>query len=210
MSMLKISLSKLFYLYDKEPSRYKVGANEILIDILNKHNITDVKVGYIEGHLTDYYDYRTKTVYLSSSVYYSNSLAAITIAAHEFGHVLQDKQNNMLFRIQTLLSKLVNITSYATRIFIYIGVLIGHTDTLVIGFFCLSLSISFYLLNLPLEFNASQKALEELAQKGYIAEEQIRYSKRLLISAFLTHVYILIQSPIDTLWLFPRNKKPQY
>ena len=150
----------------------------------------DVQIRQVAGSLTDHYDPRTKTVNLSESVYGSTSVAAIGVAAHECGHAMQDASEYVPLRLRGSMVPVVNIGAQLSWPMILIGVLIGGMGSPIVslGILLFSLSVLFQLVTLPVEFNASARAVRLLDSTGILRGEEVGYTKQVLGAAALTYV----------------------
>ena len=142
------------------------------------------------GKLTDHYDPRTKTVNLSDAVYGSTSVAAIGVAAHECGHAIQDNTEYVPLRLRAAIVPAVNIGATISWPVIIFGVLIGGLGSplVMIGILLFSLSVLFQLVTLPVEFNASARAVRLLDSMGILKGQEVGYTKQVLGAAALTYV----------------------
>ena len=158
--------------------------------LLNSQGIYDVQIRQVAGSLTDYYDPRTKTVNLSESVYGSTSVAAIGVAAHECGHAMQDASEYVPLRLRGSMVPVVNIGAQLSWPMILIGVLVGGMGSPIVslGILLFSLSVLFQLVTLPVEFNASARAVRLLDSTGILRGEEVGYTKQVLGAAALTYV----------------------
>ena len=158
--------------------------------LLNSQGIYDVTVRHVSGKLTDHYDPRTKTVNLSESVYGSTSVAAIGVAAHECGHAMQDASEYVPLRLRGSMVPVVNIGAQLSWPMILIGVLVGGMGSPIVslGILLFSLSVLFQLVTLPVEFNASARAVRLLDSTGILRGEEVGYTKQVLGAAALTYV----------------------
>lgn len=157
--------------------------------ILNSAGIYDVRIERISGDLTDHYDPKNKVLRLSDSVYGAMSVAAIGVAAHECGHAIQDQKNYAPLRIRASLVPVANIGSMLAWPIIILGVVVGAFETLVpFGIILFSAAVLFQLVTLPVEFNASNRAISVLDSTGILGSEEIRYTKKVLSAAALTYV----------------------
>lgn len=158
--------------------------------LLNSQGIYDVQIRQVSGSLTDHYDPRTKTVNLSESVYGSTSVAAIGVAAHECGHAMQDASEYVPLRLRGSMVPVVNIGAQLSWPMILIGVLIGGMGSPIVslGILLFSLSVLFQLVTLPVEFNASARAVRLLDSTGILRGEEVGYTKQVLGAAALTYV----------------------
>lgn len=159
--------------------------------ILHSAGIYDVSVQHVSGELTDHYDPRNKTLSLSDSTYGSTSVAAVGVAAHECGHAIQHQQDYAPLSIRSAIVPVANLGSFAAWPLILIGMFItSSTGSLLIniGILCFSLSVLFQLVTLPVEFNASSRAIHMLGQTGILREGELRGTRKVLGAAALTYV----------------------
>ena len=150
-----------------------------------------MSVQHVSGELTDHYDPRNKTLSLSDSTYGSTSVAAVGVAAHECGHAIQHQQDYAPLSIRSAIVPVANLGSFAAWPLILIGMFItSSTGSLLIniGILCFSLSVLFQLVTLPVEFNASSRAIHMLGQTGILREEELRGTRKVLGAAALTYV----------------------
>lgn len=158
--------------------------------LLNSQGIYDVQIRRVAGSLTDHYDPRTKTVNLSEAVYDSASVAAIGVAAHECGHAMQDAEAYAPLRIRGAIVPAVNIGAQLSWPMILLGLFFGGIGSplISIGILLFSLSVLFQLVTLPVEFNASARAVRLLNSMGILRGEEVGYTKQVLGAAALTYV----------------------
>lgn len=157
--------------------------------ILHASGIYDVKIEHVSGHMNDHYDPRTKVLRLSDPVYGQNSLAAVGVAAHEVGHAIQHDQGYAPLKLRSTLVPVASFGSMAAWPIIIIGVLMGGSQTLInLGIILFSLAVLFQLITLPVEFNASKRAIARLGETGILYGEELQHSKKVLDAAALTYV----------------------
>ena len=158
--------------------------------ILHSAGIYDVSVQHVSGNLTDHYNPSNKTLNLSDSVYGSTSVAAVGVAAHECGHAMQDASEYVPLRLRGSMVPVVNIGAQLSWPMILIGVLIGGMGSPIVslGILLFSLSVLFQLVTLPVEFNASARAVRLLDSTGILRGEEVGYTKQVLGAAALTYV----------------------
>ena len=159
--------------------------------ILHTAGIYDVSVQHISGNLTDHYDPRNKVLRLSDSTYGSSSVAAVGVAAHECGHAIQHQKDYAPLSIRSAIVPLANFGSFLAWPLIVIGLFItSSTGSLLIniGILCFSLAVLFQLVTLPVEFNASSRAVRILGETGILAQEELKGTKKVLKAAALTYV----------------------
>lgn len=159
--------------------------------ILRAAGIYDVTVQHISGNLTDHYNPGKKTLGLSDSVYNSTSVAAIGVAAHECGHAIQHQQGYFPLNLRTAIVPVANIGSTLAWPLILIGLLFSRNTgswLIQIGILCFSFAVLFQLVTLPVEFNASKRALVLLGKQGILNESELPYTRKVLGAAALTYV----------------------
>lgn len=176
-------------------SRYRSMSNmtgaQAAERILNSAGIYDVSIRHVSGNLTDHYDPRNKTLNLSDSVYGSTSVAAVGVAAHECGHAIQHQKNYAPLTIRGALVPVANFGSTISWPLILIGLFFtSNTGTLLInlGILCFSFAVIFQLVTLPVEVNASRRALKILGNTGILNSEELPMTRKVLKAAALTYV----------------------
>ncbi len=157
-------------------------------NLLLRNNINDVKVESVEGDLTDHYDPIHKILRLSSGVYGSDSLAALGVAAHETGHAIQHKLAYGPLKLRQTMYPLANIGSTLAMPLFIIGMIVSFKPLIDIGIILFAAAVVFSLITLPVEFDASKRALAQLASNGYVRSEEIDGAKKVLNAAALTYV----------------------
>ncbi|PWG00117.1 zinc metallopeptidase [Levilactobacillus bambusae] len=178
-----------FRRYDQVPSERRLTGTEAAAYILQQSGITDVRITSIPGELTDNYNGSDKTLNLSQSTANSTSVAAIGVAAHECGHAVQDAKGYWPMRLRTALVPAANIGSTLSFPIIIAGVLMSWNQTLIhIGILLFSLALLFQLVTLPVEFNASHRALSILSSGGLLTPEEVPMVRHVLTAAALTYV----------------------
>ena len=157
--------------------------------ILERSGIYDVKIEHVHGQLNDHYDPRTKVLRLSDSVYGSNSIAAIGVAAHECGHAIQHQNSYAPLKIRSILVPVANFGAVISWPLILIGLLLAGSQTLInAGIILFSTAVLFQLVTLPVEFNASRRAVQRLGETGILYGVELTQSKKVLDAAALTYV----------------------
>jgi Zn-dependent membrane protease YugP len=156
--------------------------------ILDNNGLNDVKINESSGILSDHYDPRNKTVNLSPEVFCKASVAAVSVAAHECGHAIQDKNGYFFLKFRNSIVPFVNIASYLGYISIVVGLFLSVLDLIWLGIIMEFVILFFQLITLPVEFNASNRALKELFDLNIVSNEEMVYSKKMLFAAALTYV----------------------
>jgi Zn-dependent membrane protease YugP len=155
---------------------------------LDQNGLYDVSVEEVRGHLSDHYDPRSRSVRLSSSNYYGTSIASISVAIHEVGHCLQQKDGYVPLRVRHTLVPVANIGSNFSFILILIGILLHSANFLLLGIIAMGAAVLFQVVTLPVEFNASSRALNVMVGSGLIRNEEEYRAKKVLNAAALTYV----------------------
>ena len=176
-------------------------AQDVAINILHNAGIYDVRVERIRGNLTDHYSPKEKVLRLSDSVYNSTSIGAIGVAAHECGHAIQHQEGYFPIRLRALSVPIANIGSLFYWPLILIGLLLGYMELAQVGVLLFSFVVAFQLITLPVEFNASKRALNILSATGTLTADELTGAKKVLNSAALTYVAALFSSILQLLRL---------
>jgi hypothetical protein len=196
-------VTSTFSRYSQVRSRTGMTGAEAARRLLNSQGIYDVTVQPISGNLTDHYDPRTKVVNLSESVYNMTSVAAIGVAAHECGHAMQDNEGYAPLRFRSALVPAANFGSKISWPLILIGLLIGGVGSplVEIGILMFTLAVLFQLVTLPVEFNASSRAVRLLDSQGILIGEEVGGTRKVLSAAALTYVAAAASSILQLLRL---------
>lgn len=170
--------------------------------ILERNGVTDVQVQHVSGNLTDHYDPSKQVVNLSDAVYGSRSVTALGVAAHECGHVMQHEEGYMPLQFRTALVPIANFGSNAGIWIVLLSLILGLSSTLTtIGIVLFSMGVLFQLVTLPVEFNASHRALVMLEQYGVLGTDENRKARAVLKAAALTYVAAAASSILQLLRL---------
>lgn len=181
-------------------SRTGLCGAQIARMILDGNGASDVRIERVAGSLTDHYDPQNNVLRLSDEVYASTSIAALGVAAHEAGHAIQDARDYVPMRIRANLVPLANIGSGAAMPLFLLGLLFSFSPLLTVGIACFAFSVLFHLVTLPVEFNASNRAVKVLAA-SYLPADEIKGVKAVLSAAALTYVAAALQSLLQLLRL---------
>ena len=180
-----------FNKYSQLRSMSGMNGAQVAQRVLQAAGIYDVQVRHVSGSLTDHYDPRTKTVNLSDPVYNATSVAALGVAAHECGHAIQHAKSYAPLSIRSALVPIANFGSMLAWPVILIGLLFNTRSSgliIDIGILLFSAAVLFQLVTLPVEFDASSRALVMLRTQGILADDELKYTRRVLKSAALTYV----------------------
>ena len=200
----QVKVKSTFSKYSKiRNSRNMTGAQAAEY-VLRQNGVVGVRIEHIQGSLSDHFDPRTNVIRLSDTVYNSNSVAAIGVAAHEAGHAVQHAQNYLPNKIRGIILPLANLGSKLSWILILLGLVftakVGYTF-LYIGIIMFSLSVLFTLATLPVEFNASKRALECIKENNLLIGEEYKGAKRTLQAAAMTYVAAALTAVMQLLRL---------
>lgn len=180
-----------FSKYSQIRSMSGMNGAQVAQRVLQAAGIYDVQVRHVSGSLTDHYDPRTKTVNLSDPVYNATSVAALGVAAHECGHAIQHAKSYAPLSIRSALVPIANFGSMLAWPVILIGLFFNTRSSgliIDIGIMLFSAAVLFQLVTLPVEFDASRRALVMLRTQGILADDELKYTRRVLKSAALTYV----------------------
>ena len=180
---------------------YDVRIERVAGQILRRNGIYDVQVTHIAGNLTDHYDPRNKTLALSDPVYNSTSVAAIGVAAHECGHAIQHQKGYGPLVLRSTLVPAANIGSSLSWPIFVAGLIFSMRPLLMLGILLFGLAVIFQLVTLPVEFNASSRAIRILEGNGMLGESEITGAKKVLRAAAMTYVASLASSILQLLRL---------
>ncbi|MEM9004788.1 MAG: zinc metallopeptidase [Cyanobacteria bacterium P01_F01_bin.86] len=186
--------------YAQVRSTMGMTGSQVAQTILNKKGIYDVKVEPVAGELTDHYDPRAKAVRLSQGIYNSNSLAAAAVAAHECGHVLQDVNDYKFMNIRAALVPAVNLGSNLGPILIVAGVLLNFLGLAWLGILFFAAVFLFHIVTLPVEFDASRRALRLIDELGILQGEENQGAKAVLQAAAFTYVATALYALLNLLY----------
>jgi len=206
ISMIASSyVNKTFERYDAVNSSHRITGTDAAQYILRSQNIDDVGVQQISGNLTDNYNSGNKMLSLSQATAQSTSVAAIGVAAHECGHAVQDAQGYFPLRLRTAIVPVANFGTNLSIPLLIVGILISGSSGQVIiniGLLAFSLAFIFQLVTLPVEFNASKRALQILSDGGLLTQDEVPQARKVLTAAALTYVAAAISVLLQLLRLF--------
>ncbi|MGD6856919.1 zinc metallopeptidase [Bacillus infantis] len=174
--------------YSRVPASSHMRGAEVARRILDSNGLHNVNVEETRGHLTDHYDPRSKTVRLSSQNFHGHSVAAAAIAAHEVGHAMQDQQDYAFLRVRHSLVPIASIGSNFSWVLIMVGIFAELSGLLLLGIIFMAVAVLFQVVTLPVEFNASNRAMDQVVSLGVIRNDEERETKKVLNAAALTYV----------------------
>ncbi len=174
--------------YSKIATSSGMTGAQVARKILDNNGLYHVGIEETPGKLSDHYDPRSKTVRLSTNNYHGNSVAGAAVAAHEVGHAMQDQQEYAFLRFRHALVPVANIGSNFSWILILIGILASISGLVLLGIVAMSAAVVFQLVTLPVEFDASNRAMNEVVSAGIIRNDEERETRKVLNAAALTYV----------------------
>ena len=174
--------------YSTMGTRRGMPSQEVAAQMLREAGIADVRIEHISGNLTDHYDPRNKVLRLSDSVYGSSSVAAVGVAAHECGHAIQHKVGYVPIKVRNAIVPVVNLGSKLSWPVILLGVILSSFGMIKIGILLFALTLAFQVVTLPVEFNASGRALRVLKSRGILYDNELRGARNVLGAAAMTYV----------------------
>lgn len=197
----QLFVSGAYSKYSKFKNRKGMTGREAARYILDKNGLEDVQVRRVGGYLSDYYDPRSKTVNLSSANYDNASVGALSVACHECGHAIQDKVGYVFMRIRASLVPIVNFSSYAGYFAILFGCLFDSMNLIWCGIIAEMVILLFQIITLPVEIDASKRAIKELDKYQLLDNNELSGGKTMLVAAALTYVASVATTVIQILRL---------
>lgn len=194
---VKSSYSK----YKKVETKSRLDGFEVARRILDSNGLNNIDIVEVQGELSDHYDPKRKVVRLSSDIFHGSTVAAASVAAHECGHAVQDKENYFFLRFRNALVPFANISSHVGYIAIVIGLIFGYMKLAWIGIALEMVILLFQIITLPVEFNASSRAAKFLAKEALIEKTEQVGSRKMLNAAALTYVASVLSTLLSILRL---------
>lgn len=193
----QFKIKHAFSKYSEIGARRGVTADQVSRMLLDRFGLQNVQVERVAGKLTDHYDPRKKVLRLSASTSGSNSIAAIGVAAHEVGHAIQDKENYAFLRVRNSIIPVVSIGSTLSMPLFLIGLIMGSPNLQNIGILLFCGILVFHLVTLPVEFDASARALRVLSDTGLLTGDEIGGARSVLSAAALTYVAAFVMTVLQ-------------
>lgn len=193
------AVSGNFSRYSKVTNRRGLTGAQAAASVLRAHGITDVGIARCSGKLTDHYDPRNNTIFLSDSVYDAATVAAVGVAAHEAGHAVQYAVGYGPIRVRSAIIPVTQLGSKFSFILLLIGLLLYSQPLFLVGILLFSLTTIFQLVTLPVEFNASRRAIATIEDSYLLDDDEVRGAEKVLRAAALTYVAALLMSMLQLL-----------
>lgn len=197
----EIKVKMNYNTYSKQKNSLNMTGKEVARKILDNNGLNYVDILQTKGSLTDHYNPLTKKIFLSENTYGSKSIAAAAVAAHEVGHAIQDKESYSYLRFRNKMVPFVNFTSRAATILIFISFIFNFMEMFDAGIVLLLVGLLFQLITLPVEFNASNRAKEQLKSCGLLEKNDITGTKSMLNAAAFTYVASFLAMALQILRL---------
>ena len=198
MALAQMKVSSAYNKYSRiENSRHLTG-RDVAYEILNQHGLRDVQIYEVKGHLSDHYNPSNLNLNLSSEIYHGTSIASLAVAAHECGHALQHQEGYKPLTFRNMIVPVCNISQTIGWIAILLGLFIGKSSISWLGVLLMSLMLLFQIVTLPVEFDASSRALSILNDR-YLTEDEYPGAKKMLTAAALTYVAAMLSTLLSLL-----------
>ena len=197
-TLSQIFISLAYSKYKKILNNKDLSGYDVARKILDSNNLDNIMILETRGNLTDHYDPQRKVIKLSTDIYHGSSIAGAAVAAHECGHAIQDKMKYTPMRIRSTLVPFVNICTRIGYLAIVIGIIFSYT-LIEVGIVLLLSMLVFQLITLPVEFNASHRAIKELERLNLRDEEEKSSAKNMLIAAAFTYVASVLSTLLEIL-----------
>ena len=200
-ALAQLFISINYSKYKRIFNESKITGQEVARKILDSNNLEKIYVVATGGNLTDHYDSSRKVIRLSKDIYDNESIASLAVAAHECGHAIQDKDGYFFMRLRSFIYPIVRIGTMFSYLVIFIGAVAEAMNIIYLGIALVALGLIFQLVTLPVEFDASKRALIELKNLGLVTDDELDGAKKMLTSAALTYVAGVLSSALELLWL---------
>lgn len=207
--MLASKSKSTYTKYSKKPTSSGMTGADVARKILDDNGLHDVQIGMVKGELTDHYDPRKKQVNLSENNYNGRSMASSAIAAHEVGHAIQDREEYAFLRFRSALVPVANFGSNISMFLIIAGMLMQASNMLLLGIIFFAAAVLFQLVTLPVEFDASNRAMTQMVSAGIIRNNEERETKKVLNAAAMTYVaaaLVAVAELIRFILIFAANR----
>ena len=193
----QIYVTSSYKRFKKVYNKKNITGYDVARKILDANGLSNLYIVETKGTMTDHYDPSRKTVRLSSEVYHGSSVASMAIAAHECGHAIQDKEGYLFLKIRSFIYPIVNLGTRLAYIVLLIGIILEYFDLILLGIVLVGLGLVFQIVTLPVEINASKRALLKLEKLNIADKEELNGTKTMLKSAALTYLAGVLSSAIE-------------
>lgn len=193
----QIYVTSSYKRFKKVYNKKNITGYDVARKILDANGLSNLYIVETKGTMTDHYDPSRKTVRLSSEVYHGSSVASMAIAAHECGHAIQDKEGYLFLKIRSFIYPIVNLGTRLAYIVLLIGIILEYFDLILLGIVLVGLGLVFQIVTLPVEINASKRALLKLEELNIADKKELNGTKTMLTSAALTYLAGVLSSAIE-------------
>lgn len=197
----QINVSSTFAKYKQITNSKGLCGQEVARAILDANGLNNVHIVEVRGTLSDHYDSNQKVVRLSSDVFHGETIGALAVAAHECGHAIQDKDNYTLLRIRAFLVPIVNLITYSAYIMFFVSLFLQMFDFILVAIAAVFMSLLFQLVTLPVEFDASKRAMKQLNKLSLVNKKEHDGAQATLNAAAWTYVAAVLSSMLNLLRL---------
>ena len=201
-AIAQIKISMNYAKYKQVENSADLTGYEVARKILDENGLNDLYIVETRGNLTDHYDPNKKVVRLSSAIYHGSSIASLAVAAHECGHAIQDKENYFYMRLRAFILPVVNAATSVSYLIIFLGILFQSLNLIWIGIGCVAIGLSFQIITLPVEINASRRAKKEIINLELAKKEEISQVSTVLTAAASTYIAGVLASALELFRLF--------
>lgn len=198
MAIAQMKVSSAYNKYSRIQNRRHLTGFDVAREILNQYGLSYVQIFEVQGRLSDHYNPGDQTLHLSHDIYYGNSIASLAVAAHECGHALQHQEGYKPLTFRNAIIPICNISQSIGWVAIILGLIIGRTSIAWIGVLLMSLMLLFQIVTLPVEFDASSRALSILNDR-YLDQSEYKGAKSMLTAAALTYVAGMLSTLLSLL-----------
>lgn len=199
-ALASFNINKNYKRFKNVDLNKKISGFEVARKVLDANGLNDIYIVEVPGNLTDCYDPTRKTVKLSTDIFHGESIAAAAVAAHECGHAIQDKEGYSWMRLRSLIFPIVSIANKIAYGTLILGFILQAFDLIMISVILTTASLAFQLITLPVEFDASKRANDNLEKLGIIGEIELEGTKRVLKSAAMTYVAGVLTTLLQMLY----------
>lgn len=197
----QINVSSTFAKYKQVANSKGMCGQEVARAILDANGLNNVHVVEVRGTLSDHYDSNQKVVRLSTDVFHGETIGALAVAAHECGHAIQDKENYAMLRIRAFLVPVVNLITYSAYIMFFVSLFLQMMDFILVAVAAVFMSLIFQLVTLPVEFDASKRAMKQLNKLSLVNKKEFDGAEATLKAAAWTYVAAVLSSMLNLLRL---------
>lgn len=196
----QVKINGAYKKYRRIGTKKKLSGQEIARKILDENGLKDIYVVEVKGELTDHYDPTRKVIRLSHDIFHGTSIASVSVAAHECGHAIQDKEGYSWMKIRSAIFPIVSISNKIAYVTLILGLIFQYSDLVLVSVILTTASLLFQLITLPVEFDASDRASKLLDELKLVDTDELEGTKKILKSAALTYVAGVLTTMLQMLY----------